>query len=192
MREAPFPSFTVVRVGKSLIFPRFPQFVVVLLWEGWKSLRPFSTLSTALFPLSCIKSGKVALSLSSDLAFGDGSSRAYLTRKPACGQHQLRKLNLNFTGLTLPLPLHAQKDNPSIRIIAEKQIPVNAIPRPTRKKKRPAGNADPIQAIPVPSLTTSASPESGTGRPRNPARRRAPRSPCSPGSGRCTPDRCPP
>ena len=67
MREAPFPSFTVVRVGKSLIFPRFPQFVVALLWEGWESLRSFSTLSTALFPLSCIKSGKVALSLSSDL-----------------------------------------------------------------------------------------------------------------------------
>ena len=66
MREAPFPSFTVVRVGKSLIFPRFPQFVVALLWEGWESLRSFSTLSTALFPLSCIKSGKVALSLSSD------------------------------------------------------------------------------------------------------------------------------
>ena len=69
MREAPFPSFTVVRVGKSLIFPRFPQFVVALLWEGWESLRSFSTLSTALFPLSCIKSGKVALSLSSDLPY---------------------------------------------------------------------------------------------------------------------------
>ena len=73
MREAPFPSFTVVRVGKSLIFPRFPQFVVALLWEGWESLRSFSTLSTALFPLSCIKSGKVALSLSSDLS--DSGSR---------------------------------------------------------------------------------------------------------------------
>ena len=25
MREAPFPLFAVVRVGKSMIFPRFPQ-----------------------------------------------------------------------------------------------------------------------------------------------------------------------
>ena len=75
MREAPFPSFTVVRVGKSLIFPRFPQFVVALLWEGWESLRSFSTLSTALFPLSCIKSGKVALSLSSDLPYSRIPSR---------------------------------------------------------------------------------------------------------------------
>ena len=61
MREAPFPSFTVVRVGKSLIFPRFPQFVVALLWEGWESLRSFSTLSTALFPSVALNLAKLHL-----------------------------------------------------------------------------------------------------------------------------------
>ena len=37
MREAPFSSFAVGRVGKSLIFPRFPQFVVARCGKGGKS-----------------------------------------------------------------------------------------------------------------------------------------------------------